>query len=210
MAAASRALPDRRNGRAARSDAFAICSYSCGSGRRLARREMTTCLTVWRHQMGPSTWLERLMVTGMDRTLAKVTFCSSNSTQTVMRSGVGRWVRWRWELHSSCPHRTEGRARRDPTVREFPSFLQGGTSSDDGLYGASVLESGDIIMAGYTFGDWTSSNSGDEDLVMLQFDPDGNIVWQWQVSKTARHGGLMPERIPRDHYRHMGRFRKLS
>lgn len=48
------------------------------------------------------------------------------------------------------------------------------------------LESGDIIVAGYTRGSWSSENAGDSDLLMVQLDSDGNFVWGWQVRSFFR------------------------
>lgn len=63
--------------------------------------------------------------------------------------------------------------------------IQGGTSLDDAGFAVAVLESGGIVIAGLTDGSWNSSNAGGWDLMMLQLDSDGNLVWIWQVKVAA-------------------------
>lgn len=45
---------------------------------------------------------------------------------------------------------------------------QGGTVEDDGANGVAVTESGDIVLAGYTSGDWTKEIGGGMDFAAVR------------------------------------------
>ncbi|CAN0430485.1 unnamed protein product [Ectocarpus sp. 12 AP-2014] len=59
---------------------------------------------------------------------------------------------------------------------------QGGTAESDVCSAAVVAEDGSIVLAGYTVGSWDGSeaNVGEEDLVVVKLDKDGNQLWHWQ------------------------------
>lgn len=51
------------------------------------------------------------------------------------------------------------------------SFLfrgaQGGTTADDAAHAVAVTENGDVVLAGYTRGDWTTQNLGGSDFAVV-------------------------------------------
>ncbi|CBJ32398.1 von Willebrand factor type D domain protein [Ectocarpus siliculosus] len=59
---------------------------------------------------------------------------------------------------------------------------QGGTAESDVCSAAAVAEDGSIVVAGYTVGSWGGSeaNAGEDDLVVVKLDKDGNELWHWQ------------------------------
>lgn len=65
----------------------------------------------------------------------------------------------------------------------FLRTQQGGTAESDVCSAAVVAEDGSIVLAGYTVGSWDGSeaNAGEEDLVVVKLDKDGNELWHWQV-----------------------------
>lgn len=44
---------------------------------------------------------------------------------------------------------------------------QGGTVEDDEAYAVTVTEGGDVVLAGYTRGDWTTQNLGHKDFAVV-------------------------------------------
>ncbi|CAM9897040.1 unnamed protein product, partial [Ectocarpus sp. 8 AP-2014] len=65
---------------------------------------------------------------------------------------------------------------------------QGGTAESDVCSAAVVAEDGSIVLAGYTVGSWGGSeaNAGEEDLVVVKLDKDGNELWQWQEGTSLK------------------------
>lgn len=59
---------------------------------------------------------------------------------------------------------------------------QDGTVDYDVMNSVIVAEDASIILAGYTRGDFTGSNSDvKEAMVAVKLDKDGNEIWRWQV-----------------------------
>jgi uncharacterized protein (DUF2249 family) len=60
-----------------------------------------------------------------------------------------------------------------------------GTSADDQAFGVATDSSGNVFMAGYTFGAITGSNAGSSDAFLVKYDPSGNEVWRKQLGTSA-------------------------
>jgi len=58
---------------------------------------------------------------------------------------------------------------------------QEGTSEDDRVYGGITLNRGSVVLAGYSEGNWYGTNNGGWDFTALELDPDGTVLWRWQV-----------------------------
>lgn len=41
------------------------------------------------------------------------------------------------------------------------------------------------MISGYTEGDLSGTNAGETDFVAVKLDPDGNVLWRWQVRDVA-------------------------
>lgn len=65
---------------------------------------------------------------------------------------------------------------------------QGGTSDDDVFLGGGMGDNGSVILVGSSYGNWKDvKNKGGEDFIAVKLDPDGSILWTWQV---ITHGCL--------------------
>ena len=58
---------------------------------------------------------------------------------------------------------------------------QEGTSEDDKVYGGIAQNGGSVVLAGFSGGNWYGTNSGLRDFTALELDPDGTVLWRWQV-----------------------------
>ncbi|CAN0006742.1 unnamed protein product, partial [Sphacelaria rigidula] len=57
---------------------------------------------------------------------------------------------------------------------------QDGTGVVDILQGATISDNGCSVLAGYTEGDWFSTNKGSADFAAVKLDADGEVLWSWQ------------------------------
>ena len=75
-------------------------------------------------------------------------------------------------------------------------YLQNGTSEVDEIYAAVVVEGDTVVLAGYTFGNWTRAHGGDNDtdFAAVKLDGEGNYLWSWQV--LARRDRVLGAVIP--------------
>eukprot|EP00904_Undaria_pinnatifida_P006344 jgi/Undpi1/283/HiC_scaffold_1.g00279.m1 len=64
---------------------------------------------------------------------------------------------------------------------------QNGTSEVDEIYAAVVVEGDTVVLAGYTFGNWTSAHGGDNDtdFAAVKLDREGKYLWSWQNGTTG-------------------------
>lgn len=59
---------------------------------------------------------------------------------------------------------------------------QDGTSSNDEIQAAAATGDGFVVLAGYTFGEWSEGLTGEEcDFAAVKLDANGTEVWRWQV-----------------------------
>lgn len=40
---------------------------------------------------------------------------------------------------------------------------------------------GSSILGGHTYGDWSTTNAGWLDFMVVKLDVDGSVLWEWQV-----------------------------
>src|SRR5690606_32348932 len=64
-------------------------------------------------------------------------------------------------------------------VRQF------GTSSHDEAHEVAVDSLGNIYVIGETQGNLVGPSAGFLDVMLSKFDPDGNLLWHYQVGSTA-------------------------
>ncbi|CAM9406721.1 unnamed protein product, partial [Ascophyllum nodosum] len=57
---------------------------------------------------------------------------------------------------------------------------QDGTDEDDGCKAVAVGEEGSVILAGYTCGNWTTTQVGVCDVLVVKLDLNGTVMWTWQ------------------------------
>jgi hypothetical protein len=61
---------------------------------------------------------------------------------------------------------------------------QFGTSEEDYTQGVTVDGSGNIVLAGFTFGDLDGTNAGGYDAIAAKFDSAGNLQWTRQLGSV--------------------------
>lgn len=60
--------------------------------------------------------------------------------------------------------------------------LQEGTPYSDWMASVAVAEDGAIFLAGATGGYWVGDISSGMDFALAKLDPDGEVLWRWQVT----------------------------
>ena len=64
------------------------------------------------------------------------------------------------------------------------SVSQGGSSDFDYLKAAAMHPDGSSsVLAGFTFGNWSTESSGNTDFMAVNLDADGSVLWEWQVGE---------------------------
>ena len=58
---------------------------------------------------------------------------------------------------------------------------QEGSAESDYMYGAAALNGGDVVLVGYTGGNWSEIIKGTNDFAAVELDSDGTALWRWQV-----------------------------
>ena len=53
----------------------------------------------------------------------------------------------------------------------------------DYCYAVAMADDGSVVVGGYTEGDWSGDNAGDNDFVAVKLDATGEEVWVWQVRR---------------------------
>lgn len=64
------------------------------------------------------------------------------------------------------------------------AFRQDGSDYNDEFFAAAIGNDGSVVMAGYTEGNWSTTNAGDlgtRDFAAAKIDADGVLIWKWQV-----------------------------
>ena len=62
--------------------------------------------------------------------------------------------------------------------------MQNGTDEREEIRAAAVGEDGSVVLAGYSYGNWSGASAGDTrnaDFVAVKLDVDGKELWRWQV-----------------------------
>lgn len=67
-------------------------------------------------------------------------------------------------------------------------YPQNGTSEADELCTAVVEEGDTVVLAGFTYGNWTGEHGGDKDtdFAAVKLDAKGDELWRWQVFLVRR------------------------
>ena len=65
----------------------------------------------------------------------------------------------------------------------WTTVLKGGTNVGDYCYAVAMADDGSVVVGGYTEGDWSGDNAGDNDFVAVKLDATGEEVWVWQVRR---------------------------
>lgn len=58
---------------------------------------------------------------------------------------------------------------------------QDGSIEYDVITGAAAGSDGSVVLSGYTYGNWSEMNQGEEDYVAFKLDSNGDVVWTLQV-----------------------------
>ena len=66
---------------------------------------------------------------------------------------------------------------------------QFGTTADDDVEGITLAKNGDIIVTGGTSGNLASTNAGQSDAYIAEYDPTGNQVWTYQFGGSGDDWG---------------------
>ncbi len=69
-------------------------------------------------------------------------------------------------------------------VRQF------GTEALDRCYGIAVDHSGNVFVTGATWGDFGGQNSGESDVIVCKFNPDGQMQWVRQFGNSDSYSGV--------------------
>jgi len=62
--------------------------------------------------------------------------------------------------------------------------IQNATKQAEELTSIEVDSNGDVVVGGWTYGDWFSQNQGGKDLLLMKYDCDLNLIWGWQYGKN--------------------------
>ena len=72
----------------------------------------------------------------------------------------------------------------------FPTPLvhlsQDGTVSTDYVMAIAMGDDGTVVLVGYTYGDWSTTNAGSSDCVAMKLNGDGTMSWAWQVKSHVK------------------------
>ncbi len=66
---------------------------------------------------------------------------------------------------------------------------QTGTDQDDYARGITIDATDNILVTGYSFGDFVSSNLGSSDLILFNLQSDGDLVWKRQFGSDKKELG---------------------
>jgi len=58
--------------------------------------------------------------------------------------------------------------------------IQNGTNQAEELTSIEIDSNGNVIIGGWTYGDWFSQNQGGKDLLVIKYDSYLNLIWGWQ------------------------------
>lgn len=122
---------------------------------------------------------------------------------------IALWlIDWTW-----CDRQaSHGRMRRNATIAMIITFLviatvnnsqsaesppsvkwikQVGTSERDALESMTIDDADNLYVAGYTFGNWASTNAGSSDVLIAKYDSNGKQCWAQQFGSSYSDGGAI-------------------
>jgi len=70
------------------------------------------------------------------------------------------------------------------TTFNITKTVQNGTNQAEELTSIEVDSSGNVVVGGWTYGDWFGQNKGGKDLLLMKYDSDLNLIWGWQYGKN--------------------------
>ena len=72
------------------------------------------------------------------------------------------------------------------------SPIQDGTDKDDIWRAVAMGEDGSVILAGYTCGNWVTTQVGECDVAVVKLDLNGTLLWTWQVTVATVGSNMYP------------------
>ena len=66
---------------------------------------------------------------------------------------------------------------------------QTGSAQDDYARGITIDASGNILVTGYSFGNFVSTNLGSSDLILFKLESDSDLVWKKQLGSDKKELG---------------------
>lgn len=78
------------------------------------------------------------------------------------------------------PERLDEIGKKYQSMRPFCPSSQGGTSKSDVIHAAGSNGS-EVVLAGYTWGNWTGTDNVEGWAAVKMDIADGKILWEWQV-----------------------------
>ncbi|MBT6498915.1 MAG: hypothetical protein HOK67_03345, partial [Deltaproteobacteria bacterium] len=75
------------------------------------------------------------------------------------------------------------------TSGEITWSRQIGSDQDDYARGIALDVFGNILVTGYSYGDFVTTNLGDSDLVLFKMDTDGDLLWWKQMGTDLKEQG---------------------
>ncbi|CBN75056.1 Transmembrane receptor kinase [Ectocarpus siliculosus] len=76
---------------------------------------------------------------------------------------------------------------------------QDGTSSGDFVEAAAATGDGSIVLAGYTYGEWSGELAGENcDFAAVKIDANGTEVWRWQGGYAVQYNGMHAVAVQED------------
>lgn len=59
------------------------------------------------------------------------------------------------------------------------------------MFGVASLNGGGVVLAGHSFGKWSTTNNDSSDFSAVELDPDGSVIWRWQVIVDPTYGVIL-------------------
>ncbi|CAM9807714.1 unnamed protein product, partial [Ascophyllum nodosum] len=63
---------------------------------------------------------------------------------------------------------------------------QNGTDEEDSWMAVAMGGDGSVVLAGYTCGNWITTQVGACDVAVAKLDLNGTLLWTWQVTNVSR------------------------
>ena len=49
----------------------------------------------------------------------------------------------------------------------------------------AMSDDGSVVLVGYTYGSWSTTNAGYYDCVAIKLNANGTMLWTWQVNSNV-------------------------